>query len=117
MRVVTFLGFLAVFCIPAALAALAAARLARRSREEWKVAAWLPVAPLALWGPYVALGVTRDPTSHNLWPFELAAWGLVSVMLFGIVLLGRRLGGRPRVGRRARRAERDERDRTGRRAG
>ena len=106
MRVLTFLGWLAVFCVPAALAAIVAGWLSASSRDEWKLAAWVPVIPLALWGPFIALGVTRDPTSHNLWPFELVFWVLLTAVLFVVFLLGRRILSRPPPHWRARR-ERD----------
>jgi hypothetical protein len=35
----------------------------------------------------------RDPTSHNLWPFEMIVASLFSLVLFGIFLLARRLFG------------------------
>lgn len=95
MRVLAFLGALALFCVPAAVAAIAAHRLSRSSRDEWQVAAWLPVIPLAVWGPYITIATTRDPTSHNLWPFELVAWSLLTLVLFGAVLIARRLLARP----------------------
>jgi len=33
----------------------------------------------------------RDPTSHNLWPFELLMWGAASVAIVGVLALARRL--------------------------
>ena len=97
MKAIVFLGNLFVFLIPAALVALGAAKLSRNSREEWQLLAWVPVVPLAVWGLYIAWGVTRDPTSHNLWPFELVAWSILSLALLGLFLLGRRLFGGPRT--------------------
>ena len=94
--VLTLLMNLLIYLVPAALASLGSMRLARSSHDEWKVLAWVPVAPLALWGPFMAWSVTRDPTSHNLWPFELFAWGTLSLILFGAVSVARRIFGRPR---------------------
>lgn len=37
----------------------------------WKLLAGLPLAVFAAWILFIALGVAVDPTSHNLWPFEL----------------------------------------------
>jgi hypothetical protein len=106
--VLRFLGALAVFLVPAGVASLAMFTLAQRSRDEWKVLAWVPVVPLFVWAVYIAWGLTRDPTSHNLWPFELVFWGALSLVLLGLFLLGRRLFGGPRDDWSARR----ERDRS-----
>lgn len=96
MKPLLFLLNLVLFLIPAGVATLGARRLARTSRDEWQLLAFAPVIPLALWGVFVAWGVTRDPTSHNLWPFELVIWLGLSLVLFGGFLLARRLfGGLP----------------------
>lgn len=94
MRVLVFAGSLILFCIPAALASRRATTLTKTSLGAWRWLVWLPVAPLAAWGPFVAFGVAQDSTSHNLWPFELALWSALSVALFGLVAFARqRLGG------------------------
>jgi len=87
--VIRFLINLAAFLIPAAPFAIVAYRLARVSRDEWQLLAWVPVLPLGMWGVFVAWGVTRDKTSHNLWPFEMVVWGILSLILLVGVLLGR----------------------------
>lgn len=92
----TLLVNLAIYLVPATLASLCSRGLARSSHDEWKLLAWVPVLPLALWAPFMAWGVTRDPTSHSLWPFELFAWGTLSLILFGGVLVARRIFGRLR---------------------
>lgn len=84
---------LLIFLIPAAVAGVLARKHARESRDQWQLLAWIPVTPLAVWGVYVAIGITRDPTSHNLWPFELAAWVLLSVLLWLLFVALRRLAG------------------------
>jgi hypothetical protein len=94
-HILNFLFNLAVFAVPTAIAALGSTTLAKSSREEWKILAWVPVIPLAIWALFIAWGVTRDRTSHNLWPFELVIWSALSLMLFGGFLLGRRLLDRP----------------------
>ena len=90
MILLRFLGNLLVFLLPAAAAAVVSWRLSRPSRDEWQLLAYVPVLPLAGWALYVAWDITRDPTSHNLWPFELVLWSLLAGALFGAVLLGRR---------------------------
>ena len=96
MIVLRLVGNLLLFLAPAALVGLRAWRLSRTSRDEWQLLAWIPIMPLLLWGSWMAWSVTRDPTSHNLWPFELVLWTLFSGVLFGAFLIGRRLAGQPR---------------------
>jgi hypothetical protein len=91
MPVLKFLVNLVIFSVPAAVAGIASARLAASSDEEWKLLAWVPISPLVLWAVFIAWGVTRDPTSHNLWPFELVVWTLLTLALFAGFLMGRRL--------------------------
>jgi len=96
MIILRFLINLLAFSVPAAIAAFFSARLSRTSRDEWQLLAWVPVLPLGLWAVYIAWGVTRDPTSHNLWPFELIVWIALSLCLLGLFGLGRRMLGGPR---------------------
>lgn len=103
MIVLRLLGNLVVFLVPAALVGLGSLKLARTSRDEWRVLAWSPVLPLAAWAVHIAWGVTRDPTSHDLWPLELVIWCVLSLALAGLFLLGRRLFGAPRADWSARR--------------
>jgi len=91
MTVLRFLGNFVMFLSPAAIMSILSWRLSRSSRDEWQLLAWLPLLPLLGWGFVVAWGVTRDRTSHNLWPFELVFWALVSMALLGLFLLARRL--------------------------
>ena len=92
--ILTLLTNLGLFFIPAAIAALVAHGLARSSKEEWRLLAWVPVLPLFIWGIVVAIAVTRDRTAHNLWPFELVFWGALSGVLFILVLAARWLATR-----------------------
>jgi hypothetical protein len=39
----------------------------------------------------IVVDVARDPTSHNLWPFEVLMWGAASVAIVGALALARRL--------------------------
>ena len=94
MIVIRFLVNLGAFLIPAAPFGIVAYRLARVSRDEWQLLAWVPVLPLGIWGVFVAWGVTRDKTSHNLWPFEMVFWGILSLILLAGVLVGRSLASR-----------------------
>jgi hypothetical protein len=108
MTLLRFVAYLAVFAVPAGVAALGSATLARSSREEWRLLAWVPVLPLVIWAPFIAWGIAHDATSHNLWPFELVIWATLSLILF-IAFVGlRAVANRPKDDWRARR----DRDRT-----
>jgi hypothetical protein len=53
-----------------------------RWQDGWRWAALVPLL-LVLWvGLNIMLGVRADPTSHNLWPFEV----LGAILLAGAVL-------------------------------
>ena len=62
-------------------------RTVRRWEGGWRLVAALP----ALWVGFVvlriALGVAVDPTSHNLWPFEILQASVVSLVLSGAIIL------------------------------
>ena len=108
MTAILFIRNLLVFLVPAAAMSLVARTLSRASRDEWQLLAWVPVLPLVGWAPFIAFGLTRDPTSHNLWPFELLIWGSLSLLLLALFLLARRFAGR----RHTDWATRRDRDRT-----
>lgn len=63
---------------------------------------WLALAPAPLLG-FVILRIVIDgrvdPTSHNLWPFEILIWGVPSVLYLGLLWflrLPRRVSGETR---------------------
>jgi hypothetical protein len=66
-----------------------------RWRGAWRVAAAVPALALAGVVSRVALDVRRDPTSHNLWPLEIAVWLLGGLMMMAM-LFGLRSLSRPR---------------------
>ena len=79
--------------IPAALVGLVCWRLSRKSREEWALLAWAPILPQLLLGLKVAWDVTRDRTSHNLWPLEVIFWMVPTVLMLILFLVGRKFLG------------------------
>jgi hypothetical protein len=99
--VLSFLINLVMLLIPAAPFAGIAWRMSKTSRDEWQLLAWVPVLPLAIWGVIVAIAVTRDRTSHNLWPFEAVFWGALSVVLLGLVAIGRKFATRSEKARQS----------------
>jgi hypothetical protein len=65
-------------------------RAVRRWEGGWRLVAALP----ALWIAFVVLrivvGTALDPTSHNLWPFEILMASVASLVLIGLMALTKR---------------------------
>jgi hypothetical protein len=65
-------------------------RAMRRWHGGWRFVAALP----ALWVAFVVLrivvGASMDPTSHNLWPFEILQASAVSLVGIGLIALAKR---------------------------
>jgi hypothetical protein len=59
----------------------------RRWSGGWKLAAAVPAGIVG----FVILRIVVDPTSHNLWPFELLLAGLASLAVTGVLALTRRM--------------------------
>ena len=69
-------------------------RAMRRWQGGWRLAAAVPAGWVGLVVLRIVLGTALDPTSHNLWPFEILQASVVSLVLIGAVTLGRRVVGR-----------------------
>ena len=67
-------------------------------RGGWRLAAAAPAALMAFVVLRIVIDVARDPTSHNLWPFEILIWGAASVAAIGALTLARRISGARRAG-------------------
>lgn len=61
-----------------------------RWRGGWRLAAGLPAALMGFVVLRVIVGVAADPTSHNLWPFEILIAGLVSAVIMVVLTLVRK---------------------------
>lgn len=72
----------------------AQALMIRRTDGGWRVAAGLPLVPWALWALWLAFDLLRDPTSHNLFPFEILIGSSLSLLYLGGVAVARGLAGR-----------------------
>lgn len=59
-------------------------------KGRWRLLAWIPVAAVGLKLVWVGIGVARDPTSHNLWPLEIALWEAPALGFLTLVWLARR---------------------------
>jgi len=64
-----------------------------RWRGGWRMAATVPAALMAFVILRLLVGVSRDPTSHNLWPFEILMVGMLSTVIMVILTLVRRTTG------------------------
>lgn len=56
----------------------------------WRAAAAVPAAMMAFVVLRIMLGVADDPTSHNLWPFEILQVGGLSVFIMAALFATRR---------------------------
>ncbi len=59
----------------------------------WRAAAAVPALIIGYVVLRIVIDTTRDPTSHNLWPFELLQAGAISLVLIGLLLAARWLSG------------------------
>ena len=67
----------------------------RRWHGGWRIAAAVPAVMIGFVVARIAVGTTSDPTSHNLWPFELLQVGALSVVVIGVLLVARKVTGAP----------------------
>jgi hypothetical protein len=67
-----------------------------RWRNSWRLAAAVPAAIMLFVVLRIVVDVARDPTSHNLWPFEIfMAGAFCGVVVIVIALVRRLLGTTP----------------------
>ncbi|MDN5781581.1 MAG: hypothetical protein L0H23_06095, partial [Luteimonas sp.] len=64
-----------------------------RWRGGWRLAAAVPAALVAFVVLRIVLGVVFDPSSHNMWPFEMLMAGGVASVLVLALWLARKLSG------------------------
>ena len=62
-------------------------------RGGWKIAAAIPAAVIAFVVLRILVDTARDPSSHNLWPFEIIIFGAVAVGIIGVLKIARRMMG------------------------
>ena len=60
-------------------------------RGGWKIAAAVPAAVVVFVVLRILLDTARDPTSHNLWPFEILIFGTVALGCIGVLKVARRI--------------------------
>lgn len=67
----------------------------RRWDGGWRVAAAVPAVMIGFVALRIIVGVTDDPTSHNLWPFEILQVGALSLVVIGVLMAARKFSGAP----------------------
>jgi hypothetical protein len=65
----------------------------RRWRGGWRVAAAVPVVMTGFVVLRIIVDTAGDPTSHNLWPFEILQIGVLSLVVIAVLLAARKLSG------------------------
>jgi hypothetical protein len=63
-------------------------------RGGWRIAAAVPALVMAFVVGRIVVDTAIDPTSHNLWPFEILMWGGASAVFMGALALFRWLARR-----------------------
>lgn len=64
-----------------------------RWHGAWRIAATVPAAIMAFVVIRIVIDGLRDPTSHNLFPFEILTAGLLSVGMMAMLYLAKKLFG------------------------
>jgi hypothetical protein len=62
-------------------------------RGSWKIAAAVPLAIVAFVVGRILIDTARDPTSHNLWPFEILIWCALALAGIAALWVARRVRG------------------------
>jgi len=65
----------------------------RRWRGGWRVAAAVPAVMTGFVVLRIIVNTAGDPTSHNLWPFEILQVGVLSLVVIGVLVAARKFSG------------------------
>ncbi|HEY2344292.1 MAG TPA: hypothetical protein VGH80_00265 [Xanthomonadaceae bacterium] len=85
-----FAGFMLLVCATGLFSLGMPAWALWKWRGGWRLAAVVPAAVMAFVMLRIMVDTARDPTSHNLWPFEVLVAGLpCAVVLLVMVMLRR----------------------------
>ncbi|HLT91556.1 MAG TPA: hypothetical protein VKZ85_11470 [Woeseiaceae bacterium] len=68
-------------------------RAVRRWQGGWRVAAAIPLAIIGFVVLRIVIDTAIDPTSHNLWPFEVLQAAVISLLLIGVIVVARKVTG------------------------
>jgi hypothetical protein len=64
-----------------------------RWRGGWRIVAAIPAVMMAFVVLRIIVGVAIDPTSHNLWPFEILMTGALCLGIMLVLVAARKLAG------------------------
>lgn len=88
-------GLILFLCVLGPLALAWPAWALWRWRDGWRIAAMVPAALMGFSVLRILIEVTLDPSSHNLWPFEILQVGALSlVIMLALVVLRKMAQGR-----------------------
>lgn len=59
----------------------------RRWQKTWRILALLPGIAMLVVILNIVIGVWRDRTSHNLWPFEIILWSAGGLVFLGVLFV------------------------------
>jgi hypothetical protein len=65
----------------------------RRWHGGWRVAAAVPAVMIGFVIARIVVGTAGDPTSHNLWPFEILQVAVLGLVVIGVLVAARKLSG------------------------
>lgn len=69
-------------------------RVLRHWHGGWRAVPAVPMVKIGFVALRIIVDVADDPTSHNLWPFEIVIAGLASFGVTAVLLLLHSLGGK-----------------------
>src|SRR5687767_865477 len=55
-------------------------------RGIWRLIALLPLFMVSFIVVRIVVDTQADPTSHNLWPFEVVVWSLLALAFLGVLV-------------------------------
>jgi hypothetical protein len=88
-----FGGFMLVVAALGIGSIVAPIRAMRRWRGGWRVAAAVPAVMMGFVVLRIVFDTAADPTSHNLWPFEILQVGVLSLAVIGVLAAARKFTG------------------------
>lgn len=88
--VALFSGFMALIVAVGIAGIVVPFRAFWKWRGGWRVAAAVPAALIGFVILRIIAGTAIDPTSHNLWPFEILQFGVIALVITAALKLARR---------------------------
>jgi hypothetical protein len=88
-----FIGFMLLMAALGLFGLLAPAWGLWRWRGGWRIAAAAPATLMGFVVLRLIVDTARDPTSHNLWPFEILMAGGLNSAIMVALLIARKVNG------------------------